>query len=211
MNWSRHFTLIGLVSLALPTLQPASAQTGKVLLIAKDGVSADLDYMLTNEVNVMTQMLEEAGFEVVVASPSGQSLAGEEHTLTPDLSLGDVSVGDFDGIIMPCMAMAEEAKIPELETLINEAVSAGKPVAAQLGSVVQLARSGVLDGKRFAYVEEWVPDVPELEGLDYGGQGVVEEGNIITSGVCPWAARSLGATDTTPALTSALIGQLKGE
>jgi len=211
MNWSGLFTLVGLVSLALPSLQPASAQTGKVLLIAKDGVSADLDYMLTNEVDVMTQMLEEAGFEVMVASPSGQPLAGDEHTLTPDLSLADVRMSDFDGIIMPCMAMEEDVKIPELETLIKEAVAAGKPVAAQLGSVVHLARAGVLEGKKFAYVEEWVSDVPDLEGLDFGGPGVVDEGDVITSGVCPYAARSLGATDTTPALTSAFIGRLKGE
>ena len=211
MNWTRIFTLVGLVSLALPSLQPASAQTGKVLLMVKDGESADLDYMLTNEVGVMTSMLEEAGFEVMVASPSGQPLAGEEYTLTPDLSLAEVSMGDFDGIIMPCMAMEEEARIPALEALIRETVAAGKPVAAQLGSVVQLARAGVLDGKKFAYVEEWIPNVPELEGLDYGGQGVVEEGNVITSGVCPHAARTLSAEDTTPALTSAFIGRLKGE
>ena len=61
--------------------------------MAKDGESADLDYMLTNEVNVMTKMLEEAGFEVVVASPSGQSLTGEEHTLSPDLRLADADPG----------------------------------------------------------------------------------------------------------------------
>jgi putative intracellular protease/amidase len=211
MNWSRLCTLVGLVSLALPSLQPASAQTGKVLLIAKDGESADLDYILTHEVGVMTSMLEEAGFEVVVASPSGQSLAGEEHTLTPDLSLAEVSTGEFDGIIMPCMAMEEEAQVPALEALIKETVAAGKPVAAQLGSVVQLARAGVLDGKKFAYVEEWIPNVPELAGLDYGGPGVVEEGNVISSGVCPWAAQALDAEDTTTALTSAFIGRLKGE
>ena len=209
MNRIRLLTLVGLVSLALPNLQPASAQTGKVLLVAKDGVSADLDFMLANEVNVMTRMLEEAGFEVVVASPSGQPLVGEGHTLTPDLRAADVSMSDFDGIIMPCMAMEEEAQVPELETLIKETVAAGKPVAAQLGSVVQLARAGVLDGKKFAYVEEWLPNVPEFEGLEYGGQEVVEEGNVITSGVCPYAAQALNVEDTTPGLTEAFIGHLK--
>ncbi len=211
MNCGRLFTFVGLLSLALPNVQPAFAQTGKVLLMVKNGESADLDYMLTNEVNVMTQMLQDAGFEVVVASPSGQSLVGEEHTLTPHLRLAEVSMSDFDGIVMPCMAMEEETQIPELEKLIKETVAAGKPVAAQLGSVVQLARAGVLDGKKFAYVEEWIPNVPELEGLEYGGQGVVEEGNVITSGVCPYAAQALGAEDTTPALTNAFIGRLKGK
>jgi putative intracellular protease/amidase len=210
MNRIKFLTLVGLVLLALPTVQPASGQTGKVLLMAKDGESADLDYMLTNEVNVMTKMLEEAGFEVMVASPSGTPLTGENQTLTPDLSLADVAMSDYDGIIMPCMAMEAEASVPELEALIKETVAAGKPVAAQLGSVVQLARAGVLEGKKFAYVEEWVANVPELEGLEYGGQGVVEEGNVISSGVCPYAARALEVEDSTPALTTAFIAHLKG-
>lgn len=210
MNRTRFLTLVGLVSLALPNLQPAFAQTGKVLLMAKDGESADLDYMLTHEVNVMTKILEDAGFEVVVASPSGQTLVGENQTLSPDLNLAAVSMTEFDGIIMPCMAMSEEARVPELETLIKETVAAGKPVAAQLGSIVQLARAGVLEGKKFAYVEEWLPGVPEFEGLEYGGNGVVEEGNVITSGVCPYAARELDVEDTTPALTNAFIARLKG-
>lgn len=210
MNRTRLLTLMGLASLALPVFQPASAQTGKVLLMAKDGESADLDYMLTNEVNVMTKMLEEAGFEVMVASPSGQTLTGEAQTLSPDLRLADVSMNEFDGIIMPCMAMSEEARLPEVETLIRETVAAGKPVAAQLGSIVQLARAGVLEGKKFAYVEEWIPTVPEFEGLEYGGSGVVEEGNVITSGACPYAARALEIEDTTPALTNAFIARLKG-
>jgi putative intracellular protease/amidase len=210
MNRFGLFTLVGVLLLAMSTAQPASGQTGKVLLMAKDGESADLDYMITHEVNVMTTLLEEAGYEVVVASPSGVALTGESHTLTPDLRLADVSANDFEGIIMPCMAMGAEAQIPDLEALIKETVAAGKPVAAQLGSVVQLARAGVLEGRKYAYVDEWRSQVPELEGLEYGGQGVVEEGNVISSGVCPYAARDLGVEDTTPALTKALIAQLKG-
>lgn len=168
MNRIRFLVVVGLVSLAFPTLHPAYAQGGKVLLVAKDGESADLDYMLTHEVSVMTSMLEEAGFEVVVASPSGQPLVGKEQTLTPDLRLADVTMTGFEGIIMPCLAMAEEARVPELEALIKESVADGKPVAAQLGSVVQLARAGVLEGKKYAYVEEWLSDVPELGGLEFG-------------------------------------------
>jgi hypothetical protein len=148
MNRTRLFTLLGLASLALPVFHPISAQTGKVLLMAKEGESADLDYMLTHEVGVMSKMLEEAGFEVMVASPSGQSLTGDEQTLSPDLRLADV--------------------------------------------------------------EEWIPTVPEFEGLEYGGNGVVEEGNVITSGACPYAARALEIEDTTPALPKAFIARLKG-
>ena len=208
MKW--FVKLVSVAWMVGASLHPVSGQEGKVLLVAKEGTSADLDYMITHEMEVMTRMLEGAGFEVVVASPTGAPQSGETLTFTPDLRLSDVRMADFAGIIMPCMAMEVEAEVPELLALIREAVDAGKPVAAQLGSVVQLARAGVMEGKRFAYVEEWVADVPELEGLQYGGPGVVVEGNVITSGVCPWAAQAQGYADTTPALTKAFLNQLQG-
>ena len=158
----------------------------------------------------MTTMLQEAGFEVVVASPSALPFVGTETTLTPDLKLADVDLAEYAGIIMPCMAMEEEAKVPELEALLQEAVAAGKPVAAQLGSVIQLARAGLLVGKKYAYTEEFISVSPELEGLEHGGQGVVEEGNILTGGVCPYAARMNELEDTTVPLTKAFIAQISG-
>jgi putative intracellular protease/amidase len=209
MSFSRNRAVLPLFALALcGGLQPVSAQSGKVLLVAKDGTSADLEWMLTQEVGVMKGMLEEAGFQVVIASPSAQPLVGTETTVTPELKLADVDMADFAGIIMPCMAMEEEAEVPELEALLKTAVATGKPVAAQLGSVVQLARAGLLQGKKFAYAKEYLPTASELADLDYGGQGVVDEGTVITGGVCPWAARDLGIEDTTRPLTKALIGKL---
>lgn len=210
MRFSRILVLTALAGMAGPHLEPVSAQTQRVLLAAKGGASVNLDYMITHEVGVMSRMLKEAGFEVVVASPTGEPLVGETLTLTPDLKFSDVDMGEFAGVIMPCMALETEPELPELEALIQEAVAAGKPVGAQLGSVAQLARAGVLEGRKFAYVEEWVAMVPEFEGLEWAGQGVVEEGNVITSGVCPWAAQDQGFPDTTPALTKAVIGQLVG-
>ena len=210
MKKLRFLSAAALACLALSVLQPLSAQDGKVLLIVKDGTSADLEFMLTQEVGVMKTMLEDAGFRVVVGSPSGQPLVGEETTVAPDLKLADADMADFSGIIMPCMALASEPDLPEAGRLVREAVASGKPVAAQLGSVVTLARAGVLEGKKFAYADEWVGDVPELEGMDHEGQGVVEDGPVITSGICPFAAQTLEVEDTTPALTKALIAQLSG-
>ena len=50
MNWNRLFTLAALACVGLPIAQPLSAQSGKVLLVAKDGTSGDLEYVLTQEV-----------------------------------------------------------------------------------------------------------------------------------------------------------------
>jgi putative intracellular protease/amidase len=187
--------------------QPLGAQD-KVLMVVKDAPSLDLELMLTQEVTVMKKMLEASGFNVVVASPSGGTLTAGGISLTPDLRLADVRMDDYSGIILPCMATEDEPSVPETEALVREAVVAGKPVAAQTGSVVTLARAGILMGRKFAYADAFVADVPEFQGLTHAGQGIVQDGVIITSGVCPYAARELGLTDGTPALTGALIAQL---
>ena len=61
--------------------------------------------MLTKEVGVMVDMLEKAGYKVVVASASGQPITGGATTLKPDLKLADVNVDDYAGIVLPCMAV----------------------------------------------------------------------------------------------------------
>jgi len=191
-----------------PTVDTLEAQETKVLMVVKEGPSLDLALMLTAEVEVMRNVLESVGFDVVVASPSGQPLVAGGTTVTPEIRIADADMDDYAGIILPCMANEEEPSLPAAEALVRAAVVAGKPVAAQTGSVITLARSGVLAGKRFAYIDELVADIPELEGLEHVGQGIVRDGTIITSGVCPYAAREMGLEDGTQALVGAFIEQL---
>lgn len=208
--------LARLISLALVVLvlSPIKtvAQDLKVLLIAKEDTSGDLELMLSKEIGVMTDMLEEAGFEVELASPSGKPLVAGQITVTPDLQYADVEVAGYAGVIMPCMAVGFEVPLqPELAAIIEEAIAEGKPVAAQVSSVILLAKAGVLSGKKYAFIEDWVAEQPALEDAIFSGQGIVKDGNIITSGVCPYAAKLLGLEDGTPALTQALIREMKGE
>jgi len=204
-------SLVALACISLFTIESLGAQGEEVLLVVKEGTYADLEFVLENEVGVMAKMLEEAGLVVVVATPSGDPLVAGDTTLTPDLALADAHMADYAGLIMPCMAVElAEPDLPEAQRLIREAVESGKPVAAQLGSVVTLARAGVLDGKKIAYAEEFLPGVSELEGYQFGGQGVVDEGNIVMGGVCPYAAREHGLEDTTPALTKAFVAKVSG-
>ena len=210
MKSRRLITLAALFCLGLSSVPSLLAQERKVLLVTKDEESADLDLMLTEEVGVMQAMLQEAGFTVVVASPSGEPIAGEKTSLTPDMKIEDVEIEDYAGVIMPCLATAWEPS-PVTQELVIAAVAAGKPVAAQLGSVVTLARAGVLEGKKYAFAEGMGDNVPEFESLERAGHGVVEDGNIITSGVCPYIAPSRGLEDGTPALTRALIAKMGGE
>ncbi len=105
------------------------------------------------------------------------------NRLTPDLKLKDVKVVDYTGFIIPCM-MAPEA--PNVAAIVKEAVAGGKPVAAQVSSVLILAEAGVLSGKKYAFMtEERAAEHSTLKDAIYSGYGVVQDGKIITSAVCP--------------------------
>lgn len=188
-------------------------QTERVLMIVPEDGSADLELMLTEEVGVMKSLLEDAGFAVDVATGSGAALTAEHTTLTPDLTYEQVDMAVYDGLVMPCLATPEDAReLPhELETMISEAVAAGKPVAAQTGGIIPLADLGLLSGKRFAYMEGPAASIPQFEDAILSGDGIVVDGNIITSAVCPYAARERDLPDGTSLMTETLIAQLRGE
>jgi len=155
----------------------------------------------------MTSMLEEAGFEVLVATASGEPIKARTTELIPDLKLADVKVNDYVGIIMPCMAKGAVPlwnASPEEISLVKEAVAQGKPIAAQTGSIIILAEAGVLVGKKYTFYLD--PHWEEsFEGAIYSGEGVIQDGNIITSSHCPYMARYYGGDAGTSELTKIFI------
>ena len=189
--------------------KPAAAATlapKQVLLVVGLEQSDDMELMLTEEVAVMVSMLEKTGYEVVVASASGEPITGGTTTLTPDLKLADVKVDDYVGFMFPCLAVDMDLPPPaEAVRIAKEAVAQGKPVAAQNGGVVTLSAAGALNGKQFALLEDPGARMP---GGVYKGTGVVQDGNIITSGTCPYMAKMAGLKDGTPELTQKLIDLL---
>jgi putative intracellular protease/amidase len=111
------------------------------------------------------------------------------------------------------MAVGDVPLVDEAAAIIKEANSAGKPVAAQQSSVLTLAKAGVLSGKKYAYsTEEAAGEKPELKNGVYSGNGIVKDGNIITSGICPYLEKRYGEeyelVDGTPQLTQAFITAL---
>ena len=184
--------------------------TPKVLLFIRNG-SPDLEFMLKREVGVMKDVLERSGLKVTVATLDGSTLSAGSIKMQPDLKLADVNVADYAGFIMPCMA-AETDSIenisPESVVLVKKAISAGKPVAAQLGAVVAMAQAGVLKGKKYAYSVE--QQNPNFAGAIYSGTGVVKDGLILTSGLCPYMARTRRMNDGTEQLTISLVEVIKG-
>jgi len=156
--------------------------------------------MLKEEVGVMTSMLEEAGFEVIVATASGEPIKAQTTELIPDLKLADVKVNDYVGIIMPCMAKGAVPlwhASPQEISLVKEAVAQGKPIAAQQGAIIILAEAGVLVGKEYTYYFDPQGGNNSFVGAIYSGVGVIQDGNIATSSNCPYLAFGDGTSELT--------------
>jgi protease I len=199
-----------LIAMVLSTITFAYASDApKVLLFMRSG-SADLEFMLKNEVMVMKSALERSGFKVVVATLDGSDFSAGSATVKADIKLGDAKVADYAGFILPCMMVAsypEPEVSPEALNLVKEVVAVGKPVAAQTGSLWTLARAGLLKGKKYAYPFE--EKSPRFEGAIFGGTGVVRDGLIHTSAMCPHMARTMKVKDGSEPLALALAEAMK--
>ena len=183
----------------------------KVLLFIKDN-SVELGYMLTHEVGKMRELLKQSGFEVTIATISGEVLKADSVTVTPNIKLSEVNINEYSGFIMPCMAPNDSIVTLGEINFVKKVVNEGKTIAAQTGAVLILAKAGVLIGKKFAFPKNDMdnPDMyPEFKSGIYSGNGVVQDGNIITSGICPMMAKLTGGQDGTAELTQKLIQEIK--
>jgi len=175
-----------------------------VLLVLREK-SNDVGLVLNREVGVMVAMLEAAGLAVVTASASGKPIGQGVSRVEPDLNLAEVKVADYVGVLLPSMAVGLTAPVPaKLIQIVRRAAAVKIPLAAQHGSVVVLQRSGVLKKKKYAFHRRVF-----TEG-NYAGPGVVRDGNLITSGTCPYLARETGRPDGTAILTRLFIEAIAG-
>ena len=198
--------------------QAFGQSASKVLMIPREGYSTDLDLMLKMEVGVMTLLLKNAGFGVDVATTSGQPIFGPTQKIEKVLRLSEINLDDYAGIIMPCMAVGWYPGPPvssEAVALVKKALNDGKPVAASVNSSIILAEAGLLKGKRYAYFrdplktdKDWKRTDLRYEGGIYSGDGIVQDGKIITSGVCPALQRFFGKQDGTVPLTKTFIAAI---
>ena len=184
----------------------------KVLLFMRDAQKAgDLEYMLKKEVGVMKDTLEKSGYKVVVATLDGKSITAGSATVKADIKLADTKVAEYSGFILPCLSVPSYPAPPDVSpdaiTLVKNAVSAGKPVAAQTGSLWTLAEAGLLKGKKYAYAFE--EKSPYFAGATFAGTGVVRDGLILTSGYCPFMALKMNVKDGTEQLALALVEAMK--
>lgn len=170
--------------------------------------------MLEHEVNKMRQLLTQSGFEVIIATISGEPVMSDSITIRPNLKLSDVKINEYSGFILPCMAPKDTNVTSTEKNFVKAASIEGKPIAAQTAAVLILAKAGVLNGKKFAFPNDDTANpnmCPEFKRGTYSGNGVIKDGNIITSGICPMEAKLTGAQDGTTALTQFLVQEMKAK
>jgi protease I len=214
--------MMGMISFSShPVMGPTEAfgQSGrKVLMITREGYSTDLDLMIKMEVGVMNILLKGAGFEVDIASTSGQPILGPTQKIEKVSRLSEINLNDYVGIIMPCMAVGMfpgPPVSPQTVAIVKKYLADGKPVAAAANATIILAEAGVLKGKKYAFAtdplkttETWKRTDPRFEGAIYSGPGVVQDGKIITSGICPTLERILAMQNGTIELTQKFIAAI---
>jgi putative intracellular protease/amidase len=150
-----------------------------------------MPYMTDNELGVMIDMLEDAGFELSVTSLTYDPYEGETRTITPDLLVGAVDAADFDAVVLPCLALGTlRPSSPEIVELVAEFDKQEKVIAAQYSA------------RRTLYAA----DIIARDQM--GSREVLQKGRVITSGCCPYQAKHYGCEDTTRALIEKLITTL---
>ena len=179
---------------------------GKVLMLLRVGDQGLIDLMLAKEVTVMKTALSASGFTMVIATTTGDAIKGSTTSLRPDAKVASIRLADYKGLILPCMAAGGTPIPSEFVAFVKQAAALGKPIAAQNNAVEILGQAGVLKGKRFAIEQDLSATVP---GGTFAGIGVVQDGNIVTSGTCPFMAQELSKPDGTGELTRKLIALMR--
>ena len=129
--------------------------------------------------------LTNRGVEVTVIGPSvGEVKAyNSDFTIRIEKAVGDVSVADFDALILP--GGRGPAILRENETVVafaRDFFKSGKPTAAICHGPQVLITAGVLEGKSCTAVGG-VQDELIAAGANFLDQSVVLDGNLITSRV----------------------------
>ena len=148
-----------------------------------------------------SKAFKEAGHELThIGLKEGQTVEGKEEKtkVSVDKSAEDVSVNDFDAILIPGGCSPD--KLRENENVVRftkEFVESGKPVFAICHAPQLLITAQVIEGRRVAGWKSIIQDIKNA-GAEYVNEEVVEDGNIISS----------RGPDDIPAFTEASLKKL---
>lgn len=152
----------------------------RVLIMATDGFEQ-------SELFSPRDALNDAGMTVTLASIALDSIQGMLYaekglTITPDTTIDEVDVEDYDALVLPGgLANPDALRLhPQAVTIIEAFFDADKIVAAICHAPWLLIEADVVDGRR---VTSWPSLQTDLEnaGGEYVDEEVVIDGNLITS------------------------------
>lgn len=127
------------------------------------------------------------GMDVTVIGPQTGTVKAynSEFTIGIERAVNDVSVGDFDALILPGgEAPAGLREVSEVVEFAKEFFESGKPVAAICHGPQVLVTAGVLEGRTSTGVGG-IQDEIEGAGATYLDEELVIDGNLITSRTPP--------------------------
>ena len=158
----------------------------KALLIIAPENFRDEEYFHTKE------ELEKAGIDVTTASRSTDTATGMMGgSAEPDISLREVSVDDYDAIVfIGGSGSSVYFNNPVSLDIAKKAASADKILAAICIAPSILANAGLLQGKQATAFSSEESNL-RAKGAEWTGEGVTEDGNIITADG-PGSARDFG-------------------
>ena len=171
----------------------------RVLMIAADGFE-------TVELFEPRRALEAAGATVTLASIRTDPIQGMKGDIdkaemaTPDLTLDEVDVDDFDALVLPGgVANPDKLRIEARAVeIVQDFMDDEKIVAAICHAPWLLAEADVIDGRRVTGFESIRTDLENAGADVVGDEEVVIDDNLITSR-CP---------DDIPAFNRAIIAAL---
>ncbi|MEQ8411009.1 MAG: type 1 glutamine amidotransferase domain-containing protein [Erythrobacter sp.] len=152
----------------------------RILVIATDGFEQ-------SELTEPRAIMQDAGAEVTIASPEDGSIKGwdKDHwgeSVDVDITLDEVSSGDFDALILPGGQINPDLLRlqPRAIELVREFDAAGKPVAAICHAPWLLIEAGLVEGRT---ITSWPSVRTDLAnaGANVVDREVAVDGHIITS------------------------------
>lgn len=146
--------------------------------------------------------LRSAGHDVALVGPQGgQSVTGKrgEAEVELDRALADVSVDDFDALVLPGGYSPDKLRTdPDAVRIVREAFEHDRPVAAVCHAPSLLIEAGVVEGRTLTSWPSIKTDLTNA-GAQWVDEEVVVDGELITS----------RQPDDLDAFAVRLIGRLK--
>ncbi|WP_028967059.1 type 1 glutamine amidotransferase domain-containing protein [Sphingomonas phyllosphaerae] len=179
----------------------ADLSQARVLMIAADGFE-------TVELFEPRKALEAAGATVTLASIKRDPIQGmkgdinKAETATPDLTLDEVEVEDYDALVLPGgVANPDKLRVEDLAVeIVQQFMDEDKIVAAICHAPWLLAEADVIDGRRVTGFVSIRTDLANA-GAEVEDEEVVIDDNLITS----------RKPDDIPAFNKAIIDALTEE